>query len=132
MPEPDDPKPLSILVVDDSEMMRRVISAILRSRQWSVWEAHDGRTGVEMFQQCKPDAVILDLAMPNMDGVETAKQMSECDPDIPLILFTVFEVQGVEKAAQEAGISAIIRKSEAWTLLENIESLVEGAVRPAM
>ena len=122
-----EPKPLKILIVDDSETMRRITSAILRSRQWTVCEAKDGRTGIKKFRQLKPDVVVLDLAMPDMDGVSAAKQMSDSHPEIPLILFTVFEIQGMKKVALEAGISAVVPKNEAWSLIGNIESLVQHA-----
>ena len=121
------PKSLTILVVDDSETMRRIISAILRSRQWRVCEAKNARTGIKKFRQLKPDVVVLDLAMPDMDGVAAAKQMSESHPEIPLILFTVFETQGMKKVALEAGISAVVPKNEAWSLIGNIENLVQHA-----
>jgi CheY-like chemotaxis protein len=123
-------KPLTILIVDDSEATRRALSAILRSHQWTVCEAKNGRTGIKKFKRLKPDAVVLDLAMPDIDGVEAAKQMSESNPEIPLILFTVFETQGMKKIASEAGISAVVPKNEAWTLIGNIEKLVELADLP--
>ena len=94
-------------------------------------EAENGRTGLEKFQDLKPDAVVLDLAMPDMDGVEAAKKMSAVNPKVPLILFTVFETQGIEGPAQEAGISAIVAKSHAWSLIGNIENLVGHAQHAA-
>jgi CheY-like chemotaxis protein len=120
-------KPLKILIVDDSESARRGLRAILWSQQWAVCEAENGRAGVQKFEELKPDAVVLDLAMPDMDGVEAAKKMSAVDPRVPLILFTVFEIQGIERPAQEAGISAVIPKNHAWSLIGNIENLVGRA-----
>jgi CheY-like chemotaxis protein len=121
-------KPLKILIVDDSEVSRRGLRAILWSRQWAVCEATDGKTGIQKFEEVKPDAVVLDLAMPDMDGVATAKQMFAVNPRVPLILFTVFDIEGIEKPAQEAGISAVVQKTHAWSLIGNIESLVQRAI----
>jgi two-component system chemotaxis response regulator CheY len=123
-------KPLRILIVDDSQTARRMLRAILWSRQWTVCEAEDGRSGVQKFEQLKPDAVVLDLAMPDMDGVETAKQMAAVNPEVPLILFTILEIKGLERPAQDAGISAVVPKNHAWSLIGNIENLVERASRP--
>jgi CheY-like chemotaxis protein len=120
-------KPLKILIVDDSETARRTLRAVLWSQQWAVSEAADGKTGIQKFAELKPDAVVLDLAMPDMDGVATAKQMSAVNPEVPLILFTVFEVQGIERPALEAGISAVVPKTHAWSLIGNIENLVGQA-----
>src|SRR4051812_47579751 len=117
-------KQLSILIVDDSQAARRGLRAVLWSRQWTVSEAEDGRTGIQKFEECKPDAVVLDWMMPDMDGVETAKRMSAVHPEVPLILFTVFEVKGIEKPAHDAGISSVVPKSRAWSLIGNIENLI--------
>ena len=117
-----EPKALRILIVDDSEITRRVVGTILRSRNWTICgEAENGRTGVEKFQKVKPDVVLLDLSMPDMTGLEAAQQMSASNPTIPLILFTILDIEGIGNAAREAGIRAIVPKSEAWNLIPNIE-----------
>jgi two-component system chemotaxis response regulator CheY len=118
------PEALRILVVDDSEMSRRIIGTILRSRHWTVCgEAEDGKDGVEKFQELKPDVVLLDLSMPDMTGIEAAQQMSASNPTIPLILFTILDIEGLGAAAHKAGIQAIVPKSEAWSLIGSIESV---------
>jgi two-component system, chemotaxis family, chemotaxis protein CheY len=114
-----------ILLVDDSEMSRQAIGNILRSRSWTVCgEAENGRIGVEKFKELRPDLVVLDLAMPVLNGIEAAKLMSATDPSIPVILFTVLEIAPLEEPAREAGISAVISKNEAWRLIGCIEQLV--------
>src|ERR1700732_4630406 len=119
-----EPEALRILIVDDSEISRRITGTILRSRHWMVCgEAENGKDGVEKFQELKPDVVVLDLSMPDMTGIEAAQQMSAADPTIPLILFTVLEVGGIGVAAHQAGIQAIIPKSKAWNLIPNIERI---------
>jgi CheY-like chemotaxis protein len=125
-----EPKALRILIVDDSETTRRVVGTILRSRHWTICgEAEDGRTGVQKFQKLKPDVVLLDLSMPDMTGIETAQQMSAADPSVPLILFTILEIEGIGDAARDAGIRTIVPKSEAWSLIPNIERIANEANR---
>jgi two-component system chemotaxis response regulator CheY len=117
--------PLRILIVDDSETTRRILRMILRSRQWTVCgEAEDGQSGIQQFQQLKPDVVLLDRSMPDIDGIEVAKQMSAADPTVPIVLFTFLGIEGIEDEARQAGISAIVPKSEAWNLIGSIEGLV--------
>jgi DNA-binding NarL/FixJ family response regulator len=117
-----------ILIVDDSERMRRVIRAIIRSRDWSVCgEAEDGRAGIRKFQKLKPDLVVIDLAMPDINGIQTAKRMSLLNPKVPLVLFTVLETDHLEKAAREAGVCAIVPKAQAWELVKSIELVVAQA-----
>jgi two-component system chemotaxis response regulator CheY len=83
---------LRILIVDDSEPTRRILATIVRSRHWTVCgEAENGLSGVKKFQELKPDLVLLDLAMPDISGIEAARWMSASDPTVPLILFTVVE-----------------------------------------
>ena len=119
-----EPKALRILIVDDSEITRRVVGTILRSRHWTICgEAENGQSGVKKFRQLKPDVVLLDLSMPDMTGLEAAQQMSASNPAIPLILFTILDVEGIGNAAREAGIRAIVPKSEAWNLIPNIERI---------
>jgi CheY-like chemotaxis protein len=119
-----EPEALRILVVDDSEISRRIIGTILRSRHWTICgEAEDGKDGIEKFQELKPDVVLLDLSMPDMTGIEAAQQMSASNPTIPLILFTILDIEGLIPAAHKAGIQAIIPKSEAWNLIGSIENV---------
>jgi two-component system, chemotaxis family, chemotaxis protein CheY len=117
-------------VVDDSDVTRRVLGTILRSRQWTVCgEAEDGWSGVKKFHQLKPDLVLLDLAMPDMDGIEAARLMSGSDPTVPLILFTVLDVDGLETRAHNAGICAVVSKAQVWNLLNSIETAVMQSSR---
>jgi len=75
---------LRILIVDDSDTTRRILGTIVRSRDWIVCgEAEDGRSGVKKFQELKPDLVLLDLTMPDIDGLEAARMMSGSDPAVP-------------------------------------------------
>ena len=114
---------MRILIVDDSETTRRILRAIVHSRNWRVCgEAETGREGVAKFQELKPDLVLIDLAMPDINGIEAAKNMSSMNPAVPLILFTILDLQGLEKAAKEAGICAIVSKAQAWDLISTIEN----------
>ena len=123
--------PLRILIVDDSEVTRRILSTIVRSRQqWTVCgEAENGWTGVKKFQELKPDLVLLDLAMPDIDGIEAATWMSTADPTVPIIMFTILNLEGLEPAARQAGIYAVVSKGEAWTLLKSIETALAQSRR---
>jgi two-component system, chemotaxis family, chemotaxis protein CheY len=116
---------LRILVVDDSETTRRILRAIVQSRSWTVCgEAENGVSGIKLFQKLQPDLVLIDLAMPDINGVKVAERMSVLNPKIPLILFTVLDLQGLEKAARDAGIFAVVSKAQAWDLITTIESAV--------
>lgn len=120
--------PLRVLVVDDSDTTRRILRVLLGSRDWTICgEAENGWEGVEKFDELKPDVVVLDLAMPDMDGIEAATMMSASDPSVPIILFTVLGIEGIERSAKEAGIWAIVSKDNAWNLIPQIENLTQFA-----
>jgi len=113
-----------ILIVDDSKTTRRVVSAMVGSR-WSVCGfAENGTTGVKKFRELKPDLVLLDLAMPDIDGIEVGRQMHAIDPAVPLILFTLLDTWGLEAPARTAGISRVVSKAEGWKLIQSIEEIV--------
>ncbi len=116
---------LRILIVDDSDTTRRILATIVRSRDWIVCgEAEDGRSGVKKFQELRPDLVLLDLSMPDINGLEAARMMSGSDPTVPIILFTAVDADGLENAARNAGICAVVPKTKSWNLVKTIETAV--------
>jgi DNA-binding NarL/FixJ family response regulator len=119
---------LRILIVDDSETTRRILRAIVHSREWTVCgEADNGCSGVTQFKELKPDLVLIDLAMPDINGLETARRMSALNPEVPLVLFTVLDLPGLAEPARVAGISAVVSKAQPWDLVRAIESVVTGS-----
>lgn len=115
---------LRVLIVDDSKTTRRVLSAIVSSRWTVCGQAENGTSAVKRFRELKPDLVVLDLAMPDIDGIEVGRQMHAIDPSVPLILFTLLDPWGLEGPARNAGIWRVISKSEGWKLVEIIEQIV--------
>lgn len=81
---------MHILVVDDDEMVRYVLTEKLVESGFLVTTASDGMLAVELFGNTVFDAVLLDLKMPGMDGIETLKELRKHDPEIPVIMVTAF------------------------------------------
>lgn len=126
-----EPPVLRILIVDDCGTTRDAVRQIISARHWSVCgEAADGWSGVKKFNELKPDLVVLDLKMPDINGIEAARWMSQSDPTVPIILFTVFDSAALQAAAREAGICAVVSKSEALALIKTIESAMSGTSLP--
>jgi two-component system response regulator AlgR len=122
-------KDLRILIIDDSETTRHILGTIVRSRDWIVCgEAEDGWSGVRQFQELRPDAVLLDLSMPGINGLEAARMMSDSDPTVPIILFTAVAADGLEEAARNVGICAVVPKTQSWNLLKTIETAVTKSI----
>ena len=118
------PAPAHVLVVDDSPLMRRMVCDLLESESGFtvVGEAEDGRKAIQQAKKLQPDLVILDLAMPSMNGLETASALKRVIPDLRVILFTLYGDPDVEQAARSVGIDAVISK-------ENLEQLGNTARR---
>lgn len=77
-----------ILVVDDDDDVRAMIKRALLELGYPVADAADGETALAMFDEVKPDLVILDYVMPGMDGAEVARQLAQIAPDLPIIFST--------------------------------------------
>jgi two-component system, chemotaxis family, chemotaxis protein CheY len=121
---------LRILIVDDSDTTRRILATIVRSRDWIVCgEAEDGWSGVKKFQELRPDLVLLDLSMPDINGLEAARMMSGSDPTVPIILFTAVVADGLDNAAQNAGICAVVPKTQSWNLVKTIETAITKSIQ---
>jgi DNA-binding NarL/FixJ family response regulator len=69
--------------------------------------------------------VVLDLAMPGINGIEAAHRMSILDPHVPLILFTLCDIEEIKPVARRAGIYATVSKERTLELVDTIESAIE-------
>ncbi len=77
-----------ILVVDDEDDLRMIVREVLSDEGFSVTEARDGLGALKAFRAATPDAVLIDLKMPHMDGMETMKEFRKLDPNVPVIILT--------------------------------------------
>ena len=104
----------SILIVDDNRTVRKCVHQILeREPDLSVCgEAENGREAVQMARDLHPDVVILDLAMPVMNGLEAARLIHGSSPEISVILYSNHSDIFSDAEARSAGISAMVSKSE--------------------
>jgi DNA-binding NarL/FixJ family response regulator len=101
-----------ILIVDDSAQVRNALRICLQmNRAHEVCgEADNGRDGVELARRLMPDIVLLDYAMPTMNGLEAARLISSSMPTCGLILFTMFASNQLATLAQAAGVRTVISK----------------------
>jgi CheY-like chemotaxis protein len=91
--------------------------------------AENGRTAVEKFVELSPDLVLLDLGMPDIDGLEVGRQIRAINATAQMILFTVSDPWGLEVPARKAGFTHVISKSEPWKLIDIINGIVAGRER---
>jgi DNA-binding response OmpR family regulator len=113
-----------VLVVDDDDLVRKVVRAVLEADDYEVLEAASGELALEMLQQQKPQLVILDVMMPGLDGVEVCRQM-EHDGARVLMLTARDEVE-TEDASRAAGADDFLGKPfSSLELLDHVKKLVE-------
>lgn len=108
---------IRILLVDDSVVVRRGVRACIEANtDWNICgEAGDGQAAIEMVRNLKPDLVILDLAMPRMNGLEAAREITAIMPNLPMIMFTMLDCTELLKAsAQAVGIKHVFSKSDGF------------------
>ena len=79
---------LKILLIDDEEPIRKILGLYLRSKEYEVITAADGKEGIGLFHQEKPPVVLTDIKMPGMDGIEVLKKVKEMNPDTEVIVIT--------------------------------------------
>jgi DNA-binding NarL/FixJ family response regulator len=117
---------LRILVADDHEIVRRGICEVLSAHAgWELCgEAFDGRSAVEQVKQLKPDIVILDVGMPNLNGLDAARQILHYNPRQRVLILTITDTDQVVRAVLDAGAKGYLSKSDAAKdLVSAVESL---------
>ncbi len=117
-----------VLIVDDDATLREMYEAYLKLSGYSVAVAQDGKDGLEKAKRVKPAIILLDLMMPEMNGIEVLKHLKD-DPnlkDIPVIVFTAL-IQDLEKQqAFDAGAADYVVKTELVpsAMKDKIDSLI--------
>jgi DNA-binding NarL/FixJ family response regulator len=120
--------PKSILLVDDNDVVRKIARLFLETQTdlEICGEAVDGADAIEQAQRLKPDLIILDLAMPNMNGAEAAPIIKRMLPKVPIILFTLYKEQIGSVLFSKLGIDAVFSKPDGgWKLVECVRGLLQ-------
>jgi len=108
-----------VLIVDDNPIVRQALCELFtREGDFNVCgEAENGREAVERAQELQPALIVTDLSMPVLNGLEEARVLKKLMPTVPVIVFTAHSDPFVEKEAAAAGVSAVVSKSQAVTVL---------------
>jgi CheY-like chemotaxis protein len=123
----ESPQGKTILIVEDSQFERTVIRAAVEGlTNFNVCgEASDGVEAIAKARELRPDLVIMDLAMPLMNGVEAAMVLKNTMPKVPVVLFTLYAEQLREAISPALGVTTILSKADGLAaLLECLEKLL--------
>jgi DNA-binding NarL/FixJ family response regulator len=117
-----------ILIADDGEEVRQVVRAVFEARtDYEVCgEASNGAEAVAKTLELKPDLVLLDVAMPMLNGVEVASVLAGSMPDLPIVLYTMYNEMLGLSLATAVGAKAVISKADGISkLVECVRGLLE-------
>ena len=114
-----------ILLVDDEEEFVRALAKRLAARGLEVETASDGESAIEKIKGSEFDVIVLDLAMPNMDGIETLRRLRAIDPDLQVVLLTGHGTVKTGVEAMKAGALDFLEKpAELQELLAKIREAI--------
>jgi DNA-binding NarL/FixJ family response regulator len=119
---------LRVLVVDDHPAFRRALTSALKLVKdvEVAGEAGGGVAAAEQVEVLEPDLVIMDLSMPDLNGIEAMRRIHRKQPQIPVVILTAHADAGVEREARAAGASGFLAKG---TPLEDIVLVLNDAAR---
>lgn len=125
-------KKISVLTCDDSAFVRMMVKDILENNDFgSAGEAANGKQAVEAYHSLKPDVMLLDIVMPEMDGLEAARQILAQDPDFPIVVMSERTTASLIAEAVKLGARGFVTKPfTPETLLKEIrQALSRSAER---
>lgn len=116
----------NILICDDAAFMRMMIKDILSKNGYGIaGEAENGLIAVEKYNETKPDLVLMDITMPEMDGIQALKKIRESDPNAVVIMCSAMGQQAmVIEAIQSGAKDFIVKPFQADRVLEAVKKVI--------
>ncbi len=114
-----------IMVVDDASFMRMKCAKMLATNGYEVLEASTGIEAVEKYRTGRPDAVLLDITMPDMDGLQALKEIRKMDPAARVAMVTAMGQQSVVMEALKAGAKDfVVKPFDASRVLASVKKMI--------
>lgn len=124
-----------ILIADDSALLRTALRGLFSGiGDYEIIEAESGAEAVAKVKDSKPNVIILDFAMPAMDGLKVTRVLQRSLPEIPIVMYTMHYTEQLRLAAESAGVRKLISKSETVSLVATVQELLaspEKGAKPA-
>jgi DNA-binding NarL/FixJ family response regulator len=124
-----------ILVVDDNPSVRHYLRALLEQRStWQVCaEARTGKEALQRVEKNRPDMILLDFQMPDLNGLDVARQISSLFPEIPILMVTIHLSKQLAEEARRVGIRGACAKTDVGSIVEAVDALLhQGTYFPTM
>lgn len=129
MPPDSSSQQLRILLAEDHAIVREGIASLLRQNEnfQIIAEAEDGRSALQLAGEVKPDIILMDLSMPNINGTEAIKEIKQRYPEIHVIVLTIHNTEEYIRATLRAGANGYVLKDDtSEELLSAIHSVAAG------
>lgn len=123
------PRKPRVLIADDHEIVRHGVRNLIDSEDnlEVAWETGSGRDAVQLAEKHQPDLVIMDLGMPDLNGMDATRQIRKLSPDTRILIFTMHETERLIHEVFQAGAHGYVLKSDAGThLIHAIRALLRG------
>ena len=115
----------SLLIIDDDKSIRKAFTMIL-SEQYDVHTARDGNRGLEQLQKVEPDLVLLDIGLPDMDGLEVLKRLKESAPNTAVIMITAYQdIKMVVEAIKLGAYDYLVKPIDSQELQVTVKNCLE-------
>jgi len=114
-----------VLIVDDSQPMRELIKMMLKGVAEIVGECSDGADALEAYERLRPDWVLMDIAMKNVDGITVTRQIMAAYPQAKIMIVTDYNDDSLRRAATDAGASGYVVKEN---LLDIVDILAKAEI----
>jgi len=126
--------PIKVLAIDDDIAMTELLTLLLQSHGFEIITANSGEEGIKLIQQIKPEIILLDLMMPNMDGWETCKRIRAFS-NIPIVVLSALNNPEMVASALDAGADDyLIKPVPSSILIAHIKNLARrstGQLKPS-
>src|SRR5579862_7972286 len=114
-----------ILVADDNPGVRTALRRLLEDQDhWEISEANNGQEAISKAAEIRPDVILIDFAMPVMDGLTAAREISKLLPEIPILMCTMHWSRQLEQEAQKYGVRQVLSKTDAGAVVSSVRQLL--------
>lgn len=120
---------IEIMLIDDEPDLLEIMGSVIRGWGYDLTIASGGREAIEIFKAKKPDIIVLDYLMPEMDGIATLKEIRRLDKNIPVVMFTAYPDK-IVKGTEKLSISALIPKLSTYSdVSASLKSAIDMIVK---
>jgi DNA-binding NarL/FixJ family response regulator len=124
----DEDRAIRILVVDDNPSVRRYLRGVLEQQDsWQVCdEARNGQEAVDRFQDIRPDVIVLDFQMPEMNGLDAARIITKLSPQTPILIVTLYLSKQLSDEARKVGARGACAKTDISSVVDGVGALLRA------